>query len=213
VAGGFGFPLVTPNGRWLISTKTATDDDGGGVVRISLATRRVFPVDIEDYRSLEPSVFVASINKVLLAPSRSEYEDYEEYGEGYDAEAERDTVDYDHDPDSLWLLDPDTGVISKPKGEFRPLTHQTFRSLQKAAGPNQFWAAIADREKNSTDVGLYDARTFTFKTVLKVPKISFNSMSMWVDETEKKVYFVYRGHLLSLPLVAEIRSVAEARTK
>jgi len=40
----------------------------------------------------------------------------------------------------------------------------------------------------------------SFKSVLKAPKIQFNSMSMWVDDAAKKVYFVYRGHLLSLPL-------------
>nr|MBP9110927.1 hypothetical protein [Pyrinomonadaceae bacterium] len=113
---------------------------------------------------------------------------------------EDDTVEYDHDPDSLWLLDPDSGAVTKTKGEFRPLTQQTFRPLQKAAGVSQYWAAIADRDVNATDVGLYDARTFAFKTVIKVPKIAFNSMSMWVDEAEKKVYFVYRGHLLSLPI-------------
>ncbi len=200
VAGSFGFPVVTTNGRWLVTTRTETEDNPGGVIRINLATRRVFPVEIEDYRSLEPSVYVASINKVLLAPARYEDEDYETYEEGYDEAEERDAVEYDHDPESIWLLDPDSGVVTNAKGEFRPLTQQTFRPLQKAAGANQFWAAIADREKNSTEVGLYDARTFTFKSILRVPKITFNSMSMWVDETEKKVYFVYRGHLLSLPI-------------
>lgn len=200
LAGNFGFPLATSNGRWIITTRAQSEDEGGGLVRINLATRRVFPVEIEYYRSLEPSVYIPSINKVLLSPVRYEYDDHEEYDEYYNENEERDTIDYDHDPDSLWLLDPDSGIVTKAKGEFRPLTHQTFRPLQKAAGPNQFWAAIADRDKNSTEVGLYDARTFTFKTLLRVPKISFNSMSMWVDEAEKKVYFVYRGHLLSLPL-------------
>ncbi len=200
LTGSFGFPLVTSNGRWVVTTRNSTEDDASGVVRINLATRRVVAVQIEDYNAPQPSAYLPSINKVLLAPARIEYDDYERYEEGYDETEEDDTVDYDHDPDSLWLLDPDSGAVSKPKGEFRPLTQQTFRPLQKAAGANQFWAAIADQDKNATDVGLYDARTFTFKTVLKVPKIAFNSMSMWVDETEKKVYFVYRGHLLALPL-------------
>ncbi|MEQ1644095.1 MAG: hypothetical protein ABL959_11670, partial [Pyrinomonadaceae bacterium] len=200
LAGSFGFPLVTTNGRWIITSRSASEDEGSSVVRINLATRRIFPVNIEDYRSPEASAYIPSINKVLLAPARTEYEDYERYEDGYDESEEDDTVDYDHDPDSLWLLDPDSGVVTKTKGEFRPLAQQTFRPLQKAAGVNQYWAAIADRDVNATDVGLYDARTFTFKTVLKVPKIAFNSMSMWVDEAEKKVYFVYRGHLLSLPI-------------
>ena len=200
LAGSFGFPLVTTNGRWIITTPSASEDEGSSVVRINLATRRIFPVNIADYRSPEASAYIPSINKVLLAPARTEYEDYERYEEGYDETEEDDTVEYDHDPDSLWLLDPDSGAVTKTKGEFRPLTQQTFRPLQKAAGVSQYWAAIADRDVNATDVGLYDARTFAFKTVIKVPKIAFNSMSMWVDEAEKKVYFVYRGHLLSLPI-------------
>jgi hypothetical protein len=36
--------------------------------------------------------------------------------------------------------------------------------------------------------------------VRTIPKIKFNSMDMWVDEPGNKVYFVYRGHLLALPL-------------
>jgi hypothetical protein len=36
--------------------------------------------------------------------------------------------------------------------------------------------------------------------VLKIPKIQFNSMGMFVDAPAGKIYFVYRGHLLSLPL-------------
>jgi hypothetical protein len=66
--------------------------------------------------------------------------------------------------------------------------------------PSEFWAAIPSDEKNSTDVGIYDAASLKFKPVLSVPKIRFNSMAMWVDESVNKVYFVYRGHLLTLPL-------------
>ncbi|MEQ1645764.1 MAG: hypothetical protein ABL959_20100, partial [Pyrinomonadaceae bacterium] len=154
LAGSFGFPLVTTNGRWIITTRSATEDEGSSVVRINLATRRILPVEIEDYRSPEASAYIPSINKVLLAPARTEYEDYERYEEGYDETEEDDTVDYDHDPDSLWLLDPDSGVVTKTKGEFRPLAQQTFRPLQKAAGANQYWAAIADRDVNATNIGL-----------------------------------------------------------
>ncbi len=33
---------------------------------------------------------------------------------------------------------------------------------------------------------------------MKVPRIKFDSMQMWIDAG--KVYFVYEGHLLALPL-------------
>ena len=60
-----------------------------------------------------------------------------------------------------------------------------------------------DPEKNETQVGIYDAKLFGFKPVLRIPKIKFNSMSLWVDETAGKAYFVYRGHLLALPLASQ----------
>lgn len=103
----------------------------------------------------------------------------------------------DADPEGLMLIDPATGTLIPAAGEFRPLDQQTFRPLQKSLLPFQFWAARPGGEKNETQVGIYDTRTFTFKLVQRVPKIRFNSMNMWVDEGENKLYFVYRGHLLA----------------
>jgi len=40
----------------------------------------------------------------------------------------------------------------------------------------------------------------TFKSLLTVPHISFKSLAMWVDERQKKLYVVYEGQLLRLPL-------------
>jgi hypothetical protein len=39
-----------------------------------------------------------------------------------------------------------------------------------------------------------------FKPLLRVPKMIFTSMDMWVDQPGGKVFFVYKGHLLSAPL-------------
>ncbi|QYO63100.1 hypothetical protein [Leptolyngbya sp. 7M] len=66
---------------------------------------------------------------------------------------------------------------------------------------NEFWAAMPNEEKNETLVGLYDAGVFGFRPVLRVPKIIFDSLDMWVDGG--RVYFAYRGHLLSAPLPAQ----------
>ncbi|MDQ3041290.1 MAG: hypothetical protein M3R11_02800 [Acidobacteriota bacterium] len=75
--------------------------------------------------------------------------------------------------------------------------------------PNEFWAAVYKRVKNETDIGRYDAKNFTFKSILKLLEILLDSMDIWVDEKDAKVYFVYAGefggeaHLLSLPLPIE----------
>jgi hypothetical protein len=88
-----------------------------------------------------------------------------------------------------------------PAGEFRPLTHQSFRQLQPTGRANEYWAAIPDESKNETRVGFYDAGTFGFREIVKVPKIVFDSLDMWVDGG--RMYFVYRGHLLSAPLTVK----------
>ena len=97
----------------------------------------------------------------------------------------------------IFVLDVETGAIEKTRGEIRPLAGQTFRPLQKSsASADEYWAAIPD--KKATQVGIYNMKTLTFKPLLTIPNISFDSMNMWVDEAENKVYFVYKGQLLAL---------------
>ncbi len=108
-----------------------------------------------------------------------------------------------------YLLDVKTGKTELVTGEFQPLIRQTFRPLQTMGNPNEFWAAVYKRVKNETDIGRYDAKNFTFKSILKLLEILLDSMDIWVDEKDAKVYFVYAGefggeaHLLSLPLPIE----------
>ncbi len=194
-SGIYEAPVVTPNGRWVVASKgDAMTETGQHLFRIDLLTNKEYIVDVPDNMSMVASVFVPTAGRVLLTPSHENYDEGE-----YDPGPE--DVAPDDDPaDSLMLLDPGTGELQPVAGEFRPLAQQTFRPLQSAGRPNEVWAAIYDVEKDATEVGYYDTKVFVFRPVLKVPKIKFNSMSMYVDESANKVYFVYRGHLLSLPL-------------
>ncbi|MBP6004083.1 MAG: HEAT repeat domain-containing protein [Pyrinomonadaceae bacterium] len=187
-------PVVTPNGRWVAAYKY-DEEEGPSLVRINLSTNKEFKIDVMQYTAYYPTAFVPTVNKILLVEQREDGEHYDGYGES----EPDDTVSADPEASQMMLLDPETGTLQPIAGEFRPLAQQTFRQLQKTAKPNEFWAAIPDLEKNETAVGLYDTKVFGFKTILKVPKMTFNSMSMWVDEPGKCIYFVYRGHLLKLP--------------
>ncbi|MBV9214598.1 MAG: hypothetical protein JO053_00350 [Acidobacteria bacterium] len=198
--GNFYAPLITPNGRWVIAIKYGDrEDEQTSVVRYNLQTGRMFPVKLEGYQEFEPAAYLASVNKVVIKPSDRYAGAAEEAKEPYYSEPD-DQVPTDHASSEMYLLDPDTGAVEQAEGELRPPAQETFRPLQKGPGANEYWAAIPDSEKNSTEVGIYDEKNMSFKSVLKVPKIQFNSMSMWVDDAGKKVYFVYRGHLLALPL-------------
>lgn len=192
LTGNYGSPVVSTNGRWVL-LKKVDDEYVTKIVRVDLMTGREYPVQLENYYGVYPSVFVPTLNKFLISRS------YE--GEYYEGSAESDdTTQSDSDPENMFLVDPATGAVTPIAGEFRPLDQQTFRPLQSTGKPNEFWAAMPDDEKNETNVGIYETRTFSFKPLLKVPKIKFNSMDMYADEAGGKLYFVYRGHLLSLPL-------------
>ncbi len=192
--GNYSHPVVSPNGRWAAASRSG--EMGNGIVRIDLVTNREYPVVIEGYGQRYPAAYIATLNKFLIV-NNDRYYEYE--GGGYDSYQE-DAAPDDANPEGMFLLDPATGVTQPIAGEFRPISQQTFRPLQNTSKPNEFWAAMHDPEKNETQVGIFDTKTFGFKQLLRIPKINFNSMSMWVDETAGKVYFVYRGHLLALPL-------------
>ena len=137
-----------------------------------------------------------TLNKVLIVRD----DNYEGEEGAYVAEEKEDAAPADADPSGMLLVDAATGVTQPIAGEFRPISQQTFRPLQKTSRLNEFWAAIPDPEKNETEVGIFDTNHFGFRALMRIPKIKFNSMYMWVDEAGAKVYFVYRGHLLALPL-------------
>ncbi|MEJ7847793.1 MAG: hypothetical protein WKF92_06885 [Pyrinomonadaceae bacterium] len=185
--GHYDSPVITANGRWAVATKY-NDEAGPKLFRVNLLTNREFPVAAGENSIGKAVAFVPATGKMLVtSPYYNDYED-QEYGEG-----ETYSGPY------FWL-DPETGAVVPAKGEIKPIAQQKFRSLQPASSAFEFWAAIPNQRKNETNVGIYNAKTLVFKTVMKIPKISFDSMNMWVDETAGKVYFVYSGHLLALPL-------------
>ncbi|HEX9962453.1 MAG TPA: hypothetical protein VGB00_16075, partial [Pyrinomonadaceae bacterium] len=186
-AGYYMKPLVTPNGRWAIAVKY-DDENPTALVRVNLLTNKEFKIQMKQYPTFEAVAFIPAINKVLIIGGSAEGEDYP------DAETKTNiSGDY-------FLLDVETGAAQAVKGEIRPLAQQTFRALQPTANPSEFWAAIPDAEKNETLFGVYNSKTLAFKSLIKLPQIAFDSMNMWVDEKESKIYFVYEGHLLGLPL-------------
>ena len=189
--------IATPNGRWAIAkkyieeeapetvrvNKKYIEEEAPETVRVNLATKKEFPVESQEYSQFEPVVYVPTVNKILI------------FGGGFDY---GETANTTQRSGEYFFLDAETGAIQKAKGEVRPLAQQTFRPLQSIGKPDEFWAAIPDAGKNETNVGVYNAKTLVFKSTLRLPQIQFNSMQMWIDAD--RVYFVYEGHLLSLPL-------------
>jgi hypothetical protein len=57
-----------------------------------------------------------------------------------------------------------------------------------------------DDQKKATIVGRYDAKLFAFTPLIRLPELRLDSSGVWVDQTEGRLWMVYRGCLLRLPL-------------
>ncbi|MGC2237815.1 MAG: HEAT repeat domain-containing protein [Pyrinomonadaceae bacterium] len=205
--GSFSNPIVTGDGKWVVVSKVETDSsEPNGVARVNVQTGAEFKINLPAADTFLPIAFVPAQNKVLLYRAKGKF--YREEGEliQYDADGEYNRPQDKTKPNpspkipEYYLLDAATGAIQLVKGEFRPLAQQTYRPLQPTANPNEFWAAVYDEKTRTTQIGRYSDKTFSLQAVLSIPNINLNSMQIWVDEKEAKVYFVYQGHLLALPL-------------
>lgn len=184
--GAYANPLTTPDGVWAVAARA--DSDWGrpnDLVRFDLRTGREYRVNIPPAEQFNPVAYVASQGRVLLRRARDEGERREPAGPA---------------SPEFYLLDVATGQTQSVTGVFEPLMQEGDRGLQAAVGPGEFWAAVPDRGKHETRVGRYSTKDFTFRTLLVVPHITFESFQMWVDEAGAKLYVVYDGQLLRLPM-------------
>jgi hypothetical protein len=186
-SGDYNSPVITPDGKWLVAIKPVNDgrDNVKQLIRRSLRSGDELVVALAqpafDYRleyvAAHDEVLVLSVdNSGIIGPG----------DEGY-------------------LLDPVTGTIQPVDGEFRPMIHPISRALQSAGSPNLFWAAIYDREKRATKFGRYDSKNFVFTPLLEFPELELSSDDIWVDANGGKIWLVYQGHLLRLPLPAQTK--------
>jgi hypothetical protein len=104
-----------------------------------------------------------------------------------------------------YLLDPETGTLQQVKGEFSPLADRSPRELQPTGKSNEFWAAIHDEQNRVTRFGRYDSRNFVFTSLVELPGLTVDNSDFWVDVDASKIWFVYQGQLLRLPLPAQTK--------
>ncbi|MGI8883791.1 MAG: HEAT repeat domain-containing protein [Pyrinomonadaceae bacterium] len=205
-------PIITADGKWAIVTKAETNwNEPKVVVRVNLQTGREYKINVPPSDAFYPIAFVGSHNKVLLYRGKGSFmrsgDTTAETAEGEHAEEmwtppRRANAKPNPSPKTAeyYLFDAATGTAQIIKGEFRPLIQQSVRPLQPTGNPGEFWAAIFDAKTKETSVGRYNEETFVVQPLAKIPDINLSSMDVWVDEKEAKIYFVYLGHLLALPL-------------
>ena len=176
--GALNFPILTPDGQWLVGNRLGEPTTGSRLVRREMKTGREFSVEIADSPEAVPIAWLEAHGKILLGGRYSG-------GRG----------DYS-------LLDPATGAVTAARGEFRPLLDQANgRPLQPTGAPNEFWAALFDREKGATVLGRYDTKRFAFAPVLALPELPIHNAQLWVQGSN--AWVVYQGDLLRVPLPAK----------
>jgi hypothetical protein len=190
--GNYSEPVVTSNGRWVVASKFS-EERGYALVRVNLINNREYPVRPENYAATKPIAYIPSVNKVLV----TNFGEEDDHGGEYEDSSYKPSA-YDSGR-GYYFFDPDTGALTLSVGEVRPIAQQTFRGLQPAAAAGEYWAAIP-RGTAGTLVGIYSTKTFTFRPILKLPKLIFDSTEMWVDTQAQRVWFTYQGHVLSAPL-------------
>jgi hypothetical protein len=181
VSGHYNPFVITPDGKWLVTTKWLTEKEKTTqqLIRRNLQSGEEFIVSAPQNDSGRWLEYVAAHGKVLIG--------------------------FHHAVGSGYLLDPESGTIQPVKGEFRPLLSTSTCAPQSAGGPNLFWAVIRDGVKTATKFGRYDSKKFAFAPLIDLPELDLSIDDIWVDATGGKIWFVYRGHLLRLPIPSQTK--------
>jgi hypothetical protein len=104
------------------------------------------------------------------------------------------------------LLDPSTGKTEELKShDPLPFRQKMNRPFQPAAEEGVVWTAIAYPGENPfSQIGRFDTKDFRFRNLTGIDTLDIESNDVWVDEAAGKIYIVYRGHLLRIPLLKEV---------
>ncbi len=191
VRGGFGWPVVTPDGEWVVAAKTGNGNWGGpnGVVRIQVAGHREQPVGLPAADTFYPLAWLPVQEKILLFRARENFNHPGQKPVG-------------PPQPEFHLLDPATGKLTRVTGEFGPFLEGSWSRLQPTANATEVWTTMppAQNQPPMTTVGRYDTLRFAFKPVLKIPGVTFSSADLWIDESARTVTFLVNGDVLRLSL-------------
>ncbi|UCC31638.1 MAG: hypothetical protein JSU86_05040 [Phycisphaerales bacterium] len=182
--GHYRRPVASPDGRWVVAGKHDDWRGPGQVVRVGVASGMEHIVPAAPADQAFPVAYLLSHLKMLVVSERYPFNPH----------SARTSVGPDEP--IYYLLDVATGICEQVSGEFRPLRDLTYRPLQSAGTPHEFWAAVYDKSSDKTAIGRYDTKSFSFQPLTSVPTLRFSSMNMWVDEPRRKAFIVYNGHLL-----------------
>jgi len=118
---------------------------------------------------------------------------------GYERHEWEDLTAFDPRTEILCGIDKLPGIespsLQPPSFWFQSLPHR----MQRVDGsPHTVWAAMV--EDNGMEVGHYDTKRLVWSRVTYIPNLKFETKDMYIDESNNLIYFVFKGHLLSVPM-------------
>lgn len=170
--GTYAQPVVIPNTDWVVCAKAEQGwAQPNHLVRVNMSTREEIALDISPADHLKPVVCMDG--KLLI--SRSQNYSQERY-----------------------FYDISTDSMEQISGDFDGLFDLRGRFLQATDKPNVYYA-VQSQSQHDSFVGTIDVKKLKFTTLKVYRDIHFDSMSMWVDANERKLYVVKNEDLLEMP--------------
>lgn len=172
--------ITSSNGNWIVAKKSYKRwDNAGSLILFNLEKRTEHPIPLQREK-FNIIAYLDYLNAFLIRAWGDDLGDAE-----------------------YLALDLETKETRKLDGVFWPLENLNYRPLQASAAEGHSWAAKYDKELDATVIGLYDTASCCFEPVMHVPGLNFDSMDLWVNEEQAKVYLVINGDLIRFALLNE----------
>jgi hypothetical protein len=182
--------LVTPDGHYLVGTLDAK------LICYDLTKRKMVPIaDAEAANSFEAIHYLPAQKRVLLVrPPRQELR----------LPLRRSA--YEWHPVAYRLLDPVTGKTTELKyvDVAKCLRQPMKRPWQATGKPGVIWMAYTGATDSDGCLGRFDTRELRLCGWTSIDSLAFDNDHCWIDEAAKKIYIVFRGHLLRVPLPDDV---------
>ena len=182
--------LVTPDGQSLVGTLADK------LICFDLVKRKTIPIDDPETASNFYALDYLPVQKrvLLVRPWKSGPHELPPLPPGYGLL-----------PATYRLLDPATGKtsVANNTGDVEHLRQPMHRPFQPSSQPGVIWVAFG-KGNDFTELGRFDTKSLRFRKWIRIDSLGFDSDDVWVDEPSRKIYVVYRGHLLRLPLPKDV---------
>jgi hypothetical protein len=183
------YPLITPDGNWLIAAKT---DTHWGVpnylVKLDLQSGVEQRLNFDEADNLDPLIWLKSQQKALIVRSKDAH--------SYNKSKSKGPIKAEY-----YLYDPNSDQQERVEGDFYGISAVYENKLVPTGEPNTVWMSRGQQfEGIKCVIGKYNYDTFTFTPIKTIDEFYVDSKNIWVDPTETYVYAEMEHEVLRFKL-------------